>query len=1050
MRPLFHCILLSLLILAAPARADGPALTVGIYDNPPQVFKGKDGGFRGIYVDLIKEIARLEGWRLTIVWGTWAQHLDNLKKDRLDLITTIAYDVERDRYIDYSREPVVTVWGQIYQKPGLVLRNMLDLGGKRIAVMRNGLFGIRLRQLCDKFQIDCDILPLAGYRDAMRAVSEGRADAAAVASLFGYAFEHEFRIVRSAIIYEPFGLRFAAPEGRHAGILTTIDNHLKTWKADNGSFYFQTLFRYTGGAPSGKWTPPDWLIWLLGTGAGLLLISLAWTIILRRQRIELARFRDTLDRTGDCVFMFQPGDFRFIYVNNGAVEQVGYDREELLTMTPLDIKPEFTPPRFHALVKPLLTHPGRPRVFETVHRHKNGFDIPVEIVLQYVAPKSGQPRFVAIVRDITERRRTEMRLKQLTVAVEQSPVSVIITDPVGNIQYVNPRFSEISGYGFNEAIGQNPRILKSGEMPEEKYAELWRTITNGGTWKGEFHNRKKDGSLHWESASISPIFDAKGGITHFLAIKEDITQRKEIEQELHREQQNLRNILLAMNDGVYIVNKDYDIEFVNHVIMKAFGPVGGRKCFAYFHDRFEPCDWCKNAEVFTGKSISWEWHSAKNGRTYELFDTPLRNHDGSLSKLEFFHDITQRKQLENDLRQAKEAAEVANKSKSEFLATMSHETRTPLNAILGMGEILKETELSETQSWCVKTLNRSGGTLLTLINDILDLSKIEAGQLTLERTPFDLHAATKGIIDLFVISALDKEITLTREIGEEVPQWVQGDQTRLRQVLLNLIGNAVKFTREGRIGVKVEMNSDVEVAFSVTDTGPGIAEEKLTEIFQPFTQADASTTRKHGGTGLGLTICRRLVDLMGGTIRVISKVGHGSTFLFTVPLPETSRKDPDDAREDGPPPLRRERTGTGDDEMNILLVEDAEENQMVIQGFLRKENCRIHIAENGAEAVERFMNEPFDIVLMDIQMPVMDGCEATRRIRSWEKKNGLQPTPIIALTAHAMADESAQFLAAGCNQHVSKPVRKKRLLGILRQYHRPTGAPPPGPAAVER
>lgn len=295
MKPFFLWFLLSLALFAGPTRADEPTLTVGIYDNPPQVFQDAEGSPRGIYVDLIREIARLEGWRITFVWGTWAKHLDALKRGKLDLITTIAYDAGRDRYVDYSQEPVVTLWGQIYQKPGLSLRNILDLEGKRIAVMKNGLFGIRLGELCNKFQVGCVIIPVPGYRDAMQAISEGRAEAAAINSLFGYAFEHEFKVTRSAIIYEPFGLRFAAPEGAHAGILTAIDARLKAWKRDNNSFYFRTLAHYAGGHVSSGWRFPPWLIWLLVAGGGALLLFFLWSLSLRIQ--VAARTREVEERT---------------------------------------------------------------------------------------------------------------------------------------------------------------------------------------------------------------------------------------------------------------------------------------------------------------------------------------------------------------------------------------------------------------------------------------------------------------------------------------------------------------------------------------------------------------------------------------------------------------------------------------------------------------------------------------------------------------------------------------------------------------------------------
>ncbi|MEG3640812.1 hybrid sensor histidine kinase/response regulator [Magnetococcus sp. PR-3] len=394
-------------------------------------------------------------------------------------------------------------------------------------------------------------------------------------------------------------------------------------------------------------------------------------------------------------------------------------------------------------------------------------------------------------------------------------------------------------------------------------------------------------------------------------------------------------------------------------------------------------------------------------------------------------DVSQRKAIEAQLRQAKQASESANRAKSTFLATMSHEIRTPLNTILGMGQLLEETELSEMQQWCVNILGNSGKTLLTLINDILDLSKIEEGQLSLEYTSFDLPKLLSETLELFAYTALEKGIELRHRFDDTLPQWVMGDPTRLRQVLLNLLGNAVKFTKQGHVQFSVRVQKDHTLYFAILDTGPGIPEERQQEIFCPFTQADSSTTRKHGGSGLGLTICRRLIELMKGQIQLTSELNKGSTFSFYLRLDPAS---PDQI------PLPKPKIEAHDklseqinqNALTILVVDDSDDNRILIEAFLKKSPYRLIMASNGLEALQQFKKQKFDLVLTDIQMPVMDGHESIRLMRSWEaSQNNQSRTPIVALTAHVMKEEAEQIRHVGGDLHLSKPIQKSRLLEVI-------------------
>lgn len=518
----------------------------------------------------------------------------------------------------------------------------------------------------------------------------------------------------------------------------------------------------------------------------------------------------------------------------------------------------------------------------------------------------------------TSLKKTLEELQKLYNAVEHSSAVVIITDTHGNIEYVNPKFVQVTGYEKSEVLGGTPSILKSGETLSETYKELWDTIQSGEEWQGIFHNKKKNGEFYWASASISPLKDTNGVITHFVGIQEDITAIKLFEQELQK---------------------------------------------------------------------------------------------------------------------AKEAAESTNQAKSDFLAGMSHEIRTPMNAIIGMSELMMETPLNDEQKRYVETLMHAGENLLNIINDILDISKIEAGYLELESTEFNLQELLDRSCDIVAIRAREKGIALACNILSDVPVHLVGDPGRLRQVILNLLGNAIKFTDSGEVAVEVskEASDRTTLLFSIRDTGIGIPEDKVGRIFEKFMQADSSTTRKYGGTGLGLTISKRLVELMGGKIWVTSLEGVGSTFYFTADFQLQKEK-----QEKEPAGVATMSEGEMSRPLRILLVDDSEDNRLLVRSFLKKMPYVIDTADNGLAAVERYKASTYDLILMDIQMPVMDGHTATKQIRDWERSNEREPTPVLALTAYALPEEIRKGYDAGCNGHLTKPIKKNDLLYSIAAHAKKT------------
>lgn len=454
------------------------------------------------------------------------------------------------------------------------------------------------------------------------------------------------------------------------------------------------------------------------------------------------------------------------------------------------------------------------------------------------------------------------------------------------------------------------------------------------------------------------------------------------------------------------------------------------------------------------KSDLWTEHDAEGGRWYlravatragkrcllvialepqELFTYQQLAHDFEMEKEKV-------ERISSQLEIRRQEAERATRAKSDFLAVMSHEIRTPLNAIIGMSDLLSASPLTPEQQKYVEVFQRNGISLLNLINDILDLAKVESGKIELESVDMDLREVIARAMEVVEGRARAKGLELTSSIDPFVPVSLAGDPNRLRQILINLLGNSIKFTHQGRLDVHVtsdpEQNQPGHLRFAVSDTGIGIPPDKIGQIFESFAQADTSTTRQYGGTGLGLTISRQLVELMGGRIWVESQVGVGSTFFFTAVF--QVREHPvaaADLQETRSEAADLERTLAG---LRILLADDSEDNRFLILSYLKSTHSEIDIAENGQVAVAKFRAGRYDLVLMDVEMPVMDGYTATRAIRQFERDTGAGAVPVLALTAHAVSDVAAKTLEAGFTTHLTKPIRKVTLLeGLAR--HVPAG-----------
>ena len=730
-----------------------------------------------------------------------------------------------------------------------------------------------------------------------------------------------------------------------------------------------------------------------------------------------------------------------IWVNDAYLELTGYSREEVIGKKPSQLT--FCPETDTLEVAKLLEAIDRGQAASAtlLNRTKEGRMYWINLDIQPLLDEQGQLEgFQAIETEVTDlveaQRRADDALANLNAyqsALDKHSI-ISVADQFGRIEFVNDRYCEISGYSREELIGQSYKAVQS-DMHDPSYFQTMRdTINAGHSWHGEVCNRAKDGSLFWVDATVVPLPATRTEGPRFVSVLYDITERKRTETELKEALSHSSTFFDVSSELLAIFDHEGNAVRLSKAAEKIIGrseqDLIGRSTTDFIH----PDD-----EEHTAKAMQ------KLLDTGELDNFVARyiHPNGEVRSVEWrskivgdfiyatASDVTERLATEAELLAAREQAEAANRAKSSFLANMSHEIRTPLNGVIGVVGALSRTDLTHNQREMVDLIQSSGETLELLLSDILDVSKIEAGKFTLQPEPFDLRKSIEATAQVMGIRAEEKGLGFHVKFAPGTEGLFEGDGVRVKQIVSNLASNAVKFTQTGQIDINItatdKADGSCEVMISVKDTGIGFDEQTKKRLFTRFVQADASITKNFGGTGLGLSICRTLTDMMGGQFLVTSEAGIGSLFSVILPLPRAKLE----AAQTG---INAAPSETLTDLLphaascSILLAEDHLVNQRVIAMILEPHGIALTIAQNGAEAVEMWQNAHFDLVLMDMQMPIMDGLSATKRIREIERSDGLRRTPIAMVSANAMKEHITQSFWAGCDFHIAKPVTPESLL----------------------
>ncbi|OJV35493.1 MAG: hypothetical protein BGO29_05265 [Bacteroidales bacterium 36-12] len=767
-----------------------------------------------------------------------------------------------------------------------------------------------------------------------------------------------------------------------------------------------------------------------------------------------------------------PVDYVFLEVNEAFEKMTGLVADEVINKTVTIVMPDITTGEFDWISiygKVALT--GEEMNFEQYSK-------PLDRWYNVFVFSPKKYYFTTFFTDITRTKKTREQEQLFNLALDQSPASIVITDFNANIEFVNKKFCDISGYSYEELIGNNPNILSSGKQSVDFYVNFWKTLTSGQVWEGELINKRKNGDLFWEYATISPVKDSTGRTTHYFGVKEDITSRKANEKLIHK----FSKIIENSPNMILITDSEFKIEYVNPSFCLlsgySFEEITGR---TYKFLRLANEDRAANVELWQKIEAKDVWRGEiidkrKGGELYwqDLTINTINDINGNVvNYVAIMQDVTERKKIEGEIKEinlsleqkvkertselsvtneflmneiiirkkheaelkvARNDAEKANKAKSEFISRMSHELRTPMNSILGFAQLFSMGELNDMQKKGVEHILNSGNHLLKLINEVLDISKIESGKLSLSIELVKIKEIVEEAVDLVRPLTVSKNISILVDLKNCDNLSIKVDKQRLLQVIINLLNNAIKYNvNDGSVTLKVDIEKDSDstenkIKISVIDTGIGVEEKNLIRLFTHFERMEEAINIAEG-TGLGLSIAKELIELMNGTIAVTSKVGEGSTFYILLPYEDNKHNEfqLDNFN------ITHNSKGKNNAKGTILYIEDNNSNIELVQQIIStyRPDIKLICHKYGLKAVDLAIKHDPNLILLDLNLPDSHGSEI---IVDLKKNKNTRHIPVIVISADAMPYRISNLINSGAERYLTKPLDVVELLSEIDKY----------------